>query len=173
MLYVKDKFKVPYLTLVLMVTVVVIDQLSKNWALKALKVSPKHFIGFISFRLEFNSGAAFGIGTGSTLIVVLLSSIIAIALLVVAFGTRNRVYQVSLGLIVGGAIGNLADRAFRFDHKYVVDFIYTSFWPTFNLADSSITIGVVTAIIYSLFKKESRPDLGKTPQEDSNAQSDI
>ena len=54
---------------------------------------------------------------------------------------------VALGLVVGGALGNLADRVFRSHHGAVVDFIALHFWPTFNVADSCIVVGGILAAV--------------------------
>ena len=61
----------------------------------------------------------------------------------------------ALGLLLGGALGNLTDRLFRGHHGAVVDFITLTHWPTFNVADSSITIGAVLVIVFSLRRTKS------------------
>ena len=73
-----------------------------------------------------------------------LTAVVVVALLaVVAWRTRTTGLSVGLGLILGGALGNLADRAFRGHHGSVVDFITLTHWPTFNVADSCITVGAL------------------------------
>lgn len=115
--------------------------------------------GAIYLDIARNSGAAFSLGTGFTAIL----TVVAIAVVVVIVRTASRLYSrgwaVALGLILGGAIGNLADRIFRAPglfRGYVVDWISLfgpdgAHWPIFNLADSGIVCGAVLAAGLSLF----------------------
>lgn len=94
-------------------------------------------------RLVLNSGSAFGLFPNATLFITIASTLVIVA--VVVWAVRDPTVSVALGLVIGGGIGNLSDRFFRppgggFGH--VVDFIYLSFWPTFNVADSAICVGV-------------------------------
>ena len=107
--------------------------------------------GVLTLCESRNPGAAFGIGGTSTTIV-----FTAIALGVIAFiiRTSRRIYSlpwaVALGLLLGGATGNLTDRIFRSPGPFrgwVVDWIQLPHWPVFNLADSSITCGVVLFVL--------------------------
>ena len=88
-----------------------------------------------------NSGIAFGIFPGRLGIVSILTGVAVVWMLVhfARSGSRHVLFPVALGLLVGGSISNLADRV-RDGH--VTDFIHISHWPTFNLADSFIVIGV-------------------------------
>jgi len=91
---------------------------------------------------------AFGLASGVTpVVLVLLASAIVLLLLVLGSRLRWRGSSVAIGLVLGGALGNLADRVFR---GHVVDFIAVPHWPTFNLADAAITVGVVLLLIGSL-----------------------
>lgn len=133
----------------------VVDQLTKIWAVERLDESSISLIGdVLALRLTFNTGAAFSSFTdGGPLLGVIAVGVIG----AVAFAmsrTRRWIDQIGLALILGGAVGNLVDRIFRGDGVLdggVVDFIDLSFWPTFNVADSAITIGVVILIVSSLF----------------------
>ncbi|HUA27492.1 MAG TPA: signal peptidase II [Streptosporangiaceae bacterium] len=107
--------------------------------------------GVLTLCESRNPGAAFGIGGTSTTIV-----FTAIALGVIAFiiRTSRQIYSlpwaVALGLLLGGAMGNLTDRIFRSPGPFrgwVVDWIQLPHWPVFNLADSSITCGVVLFVL--------------------------
>ena len=107
--------------------------------------------GVLTLCESRNPGAAFGIGGTSTTIV-----FTAIALGVIAFiiRTSRQIYSlpwaVALGLLLGGATGNLTDRIFRSPgplRGWVVDWIQLPHWPVFNLADSSITCGVVLFVL--------------------------
>lgn len=100
-----------------------------------------------------NTGAAFGIFSGSTTALIFVSILMIVALFVfnVFVKNKNLFYSISFGLIVGGAVGNLYDRV-RFG--YVRDFIYLDFWstfPIFNVADSCLCVGAVMMVIYILF----------------------
>ena len=76
---------------------------------------------------------------------------LAVVAVLVLLGAVRRVQStaiaVALGLVVGGALGNLADRVFRSNHGAVIDFIALHFWPTFNVADSCIVVGGILAAV--------------------------
>lgn len=99
-----------------------------------------------------NTGAAFGILKGKLgfFIVLTLSIIVAIWLYRIFFLKENLWFDISLGLIIGGAIGNLID---RIRLGYVIDYIDFQIWPVFNLADTAIVIGA-GFLIYYLWKME-------------------
>ena len=96
---------------------------------------------WFSFTLVTNSGAAFGLfpGLGSVFMIVAIVVVVVIAVYYWHMPKGQWLVSVSLGLQLGGAIGNLLDRM-RFG--YVIDFIDFKLWPVFNLADMSIVIGV-------------------------------
>lgn len=114
--------------------------------------------GAVYFDLARNSGAAFSLGAGFTVIL----SLIALAVVLVLLRTARRMYSlgwaVSLGLILGGALGNISDRIFRAPgvlRGHVVDFVSLfgpngAHWPIFNVADSAIVCGAVLAAILAL-----------------------
>jgi signal peptidase II len=105
-----------------------------------------------------NSGAAFSVGTGATVVL----TIVAIAVVAIIVRTARRMrstgWAVSLGLVLGGALGNLVDRLFRapgVGRGHVVDWISVfgpngAHWPIFNLADSAIVCGAILAAILAL-----------------------
>ncbi|MGC8877686.1 MAG: signal peptidase II [Anaerolineae bacterium] len=153
------KDALPFLLLALIVAVVVsLDQLSKSWVVAWLPEghwwSPWSGGAAEIFRITHttNSGAAFGLfpNQGSLFILIAIIVVIAIVIYYRHLPAEDWLIRISLGLQLGGAIGNLIDRL-RFG--YVVDFIDISFWPIFNLADASITIGVLL-IIYQLWRME-------------------
>ncbi|GMQ84461.1 MAG: hypothetical protein BMS9Abin07_0025 [Acidimicrobiia bacterium] len=135
----------------------VVDQLTKAWAVNALDDGPIVFIdGFLRFRLAFNTGAAFSTFTRSGPLLGLLVIGVVIFILFALRDTAHRAEAIGLGLVLGGAIGNLADRLLRGDgfiDGAVVDFIDWWFIPTFNIADSAVFIGVVVLLISSLFRR--------------------
>jgi signal peptidase II len=107
--------------------------------------------GFLTLAIYRNPGAAFGIGGPSTTVL-----FTAIAVAVVAFIVRysrritSTPWAIALGLLLGGAMGNLTDRLFRspgFMQGWVVDWIKLPHWPTFNVADSAITCGAVLVVL--------------------------
>jgi signal peptidase II len=129
--------------------VLVLDQLTKRLALQGLDGGRViEVVGTLRLRLVFNEGLAFGLGSRFTSLIALTAVVVVIVLL----RNRHRVVgvlpTVALGLIVGGAVGNLLDRFLRegrggFMGGAVVDFIDPQWWPVFNTADMAITIGAV------------------------------
>lgn len=137
--------------------VVVVDQVSKWWAVNALADHPIVVIDdFFQFRLTFNTGASFSILTQAGPIIALVAfGVIGLIIFVLGESSR-RVEAVALGLVLGGAIGNLVDRVFRGDGLLdgaVVDFFDFSFFATFNVADAAINIGVVLLLIATFVKR--------------------
>jgi signal peptidase II len=115
--------------------------------------------GLVYLDLTFNPGAAFSIGTGLTWIFPIIAMAISAGILWFTRQLRSWPWAVVLGLILGGALGNLVDRLFREPgpmRGHVVDFISVfapagEKFPIFNIADSALTVGVVLAIALELF----------------------
>lgn len=129
--------------------VVALDQITKQIALSTLDDGPVDLIeGVLTLRLTFNSGGAFGVGEGFP--EVFLAATVAIVGLILywARSIEKTSWLAALGMVMGGGIGNVADRVFRGHGGRVVDFIDLHVWPVFNLADSAIVVGV--AIIFLL-----------------------
>lgn len=131
------------------------DQVTKAVVLAALAPGERVAVAgrFFGFVLARNPGAAFSILPGRSLLLAWVTAVIVAAVAVWAVASGE--FPVALGLIVGGGLGNLADRIFRSPgmmRGMVVDFIDFSFWPTFNLADAAITVGVALVILKSLRK---------------------
>ena len=127
--------------------VVLADQLTKWWALNRLSSGPIHVIGTLDLELARNTGASFSLFQGKAFILVPVAVVVVVVLGVVAWRAPTAGRAAILGLILGGALGNLCDRFFRGDHGAVVDFIALHFWPTFNVADSCIVIGCVLLVV--------------------------
>lgn len=136
-------------------TVLVIDQLSKVWAVASLEGQPdRQIVGeLLRFSFVRNSGAAFGLGAGATIVF----SLLAIAVAGVLFRMSTRLvsmwWAVALGLMLGGALGNLLDRVFRSPaplQGHVVDFLRLPNWPVFNVADMSLVTAAVLIVVLSL-----------------------
>lgn len=112
---------------------------------------------FIGFEYVRNTGVAFGMLQGRQWLVSVLA-IVVLAAFLLAFWRDlpdHRTLQVGVGLIVGGALGNLLDR-FRLGH--VVDFLAVGSFPRFNIADSAITVGLVFLCVFLLFGAEPREE---------------
>jgi len=131
--------------------VVVIDQLTKAWAQSTLADGPIVVIdGVLNFRLFYNTGASFSLfKEGGALIGLVVVGVVV----VIFFALRDagrRLDAIALGLILGGAVGNLLDRLLRgsgFLDGAVVDFIQVPFFATFNGADIAINAGVALLLI--------------------------
>lgn len=135
------------------VTLVVADQVSKHWAVNALDDGRIiNVVGSLRFALGYNSGFAFGTAEGWGRWIGLVAIIVIIALMVSALRATGRSTAWGFTFIAAGAAGNVVDRLFRGEGMLsgsVVDFIDLQWWPVFNLADSTITVGAVLALIGS------------------------
>lgn len=138
--------------------VVVVDQLTKWWALAVLPLQrPVEVAPFFNLTLVYNRGAAFSFLAGAGgwqrvfFIVLAVAIAIVIAVWLARSAWRRRGLAAALAPILGGAIGNVIDRV-RFG--YVVDFLDFHaagwHWPAFNVADSAITLGAVALLVVSL-----------------------
>lgn len=140
--------------LVVAAAVVGSDQLAKWLALRSLADGPVSLIeGFLQLRLVRNSGGAFSILPGAGAFIALAAVVAVVLILLTVHRISRRWEAAALGLVLGGAIGNLIDRVARgsgFLDGEVVDFIDFDFFPTFNVADSAITIGAALAILLAL-----------------------
>ena len=128
-------------------SVVIADQLTKWWAVTRLSRGPIHLIGTLDFELTRNTGASFSLFQGQASVLIPVAVILVGVLLVMAWRAPTYGRAAILGLILGGALGNLADRLFRDDHGAVVDFVALHFWPTFNVADASIVVGCILLLV--------------------------
>ena len=144
--------------LVTAILVLVADQITKNLVIERVPENSSIEIirGFLYITHVKNSGAAFGMFQGYTNILAIISmvAIVLIIILKVILKLDFAFYNVSLGFILGGAIGNLIDRYLMGE---VTDFINLRFIPVFNIADSSLIIGfclIIILIIREYFKKE-------------------
>jgi signal peptidase II len=121
---------------------IVADQVTKHIVAGNLRLGEGvHVVGPFTIRHVQNSGIAFGLFSNATPAVIVVTTI-AIAWMLAYFarsGARHPVLPLALGLVIGGSVSNLADRV-RLGH--VTDFLDFRYWPAFNLADTSIVIGV-------------------------------
>jgi signal peptidase II len=128
----------------------IVDRLTKLWAERALVDHPIDVVaGVLTLRYTTNSGGAFGIGQSAPLLFALISIGVSVSIIATAFRHKDLLTAVALGLILGGALGNLADRAIRGPglSGRVVDFFDLQIWPVFNVADAAIVVGALLLIV--------------------------
>jgi signal peptidase II len=153
------------------IVVLLIDQLSKRWALDRLAPeslgSPREYIeviGPLRFNLAFNTGASFSMGSDAGRFIGLIAIVIVVVLVVIARKVDSKVQLVLIGVVMGGALGNIIDRLTRvgavdpFDGSVtsgfmsgaVVDFIDVQFWPIWNVADMAVVCGGIALAVLSM-----------------------
>lgn len=135
--------------------VIAVDQATKIWAVAQLEGQPeRELIGqFLKLSFVRNPGAAFGLGGGATIVFSLVA--VAVAVFLVRMSTKLVSYwwAVAMGLMLGGALGNLIDRLFREPsvlQGHVVDFLRLPHWPVFNVADSCLVVSAVMIVALSV-----------------------
>lgn len=142
------------LVLTLAAVLVVVDQLTKWWAVSELTGrAPIDVIGdLLQLRLTYNPGAAFSLGTEYTWVLALIAAASVVAITWISRRVRSRAWAIGLGLMLGGATTHLLDRLFRepgFMRGHVVDFIdYGPFVG--NVADIALVVGVGLILLLSL-----------------------
>jgi signal peptidase II len=125
--------------------VVVVDRATKAWAERSL-TEPRDLIdGVLTLRFATNSGGAFSLGDRAPLVFAITATAVCLAIAVTAFRPRSTTQAIALGLILGGALGNLLDRILRGPHLSgrVIDFIDLHVWPVFNVADAAVVVGAL------------------------------
>ncbi|MBY6411336.1 signal peptidase II [Rhodococcus sp. BP-252] len=117
--------------------------------------NPVEIIGdVVTLRLVRNPGAAFSMATGMTWLLTIVAVCVVIGVIRIGRTLRSPLWALGLGLVLGGALGNLIDRFFRAPgplQGHVVDFVSVGWWPVFNVADSSIVCGAILLVVLSLF----------------------
>jgi signal peptidase II len=131
------------------------DVISKVVAVSALSTGkPVQVIdGLLQLRLIRNPGAAFGLGVGMTIVFTLISVVVIAVILRMSRRLGSTSWAVTLGLLLGGALGNLTDRLARapgFLRGHVVDFLELPYWPVFNVADSAIVCAGALMVVLAL-----------------------
>jgi signal peptidase II len=141
--------------LILSGLITALDRMTKSWFLNHYRVGEsREVLSFFHFTLVHNTGTAFGFFQGNNKMLVLLSYAILAALIYSARGLYERAGGWAfwgVSLILGGALGNLADRHL---YGHVIDFLDFRIWPVFNIADSAITVGAIATGIGLLLNKE-------------------
>jgi signal peptidase II len=142
------------LAVCIVVGVLAADQLSKLWAVHRLADAPVAVVGdTVDLRLVRNTGSAFSLFQAFTPLLAIVAAIVAFVLVRAVHRARDVLMIVGLSLVLGGALGNLADRIFRSPgvlRGAVVDFVHVGSWPTFNVGDAAITIGAVLIVVWAL-----------------------
>jgi len=141
--------------------IVVADQLSKGWIRANLLVGESlPEVGFFQLTHVQNSGGVFGLFRGQSFPLTIVGLVAITILLVYAFFIHHRLpflsdsvlSKLALGLVLGGTLGNLAD---RIRLGCITDFISIGIWPTFNIADSAIVAGMIIFAYSLLFLAEA------------------
>ncbi|MGZ8583009.1 MAG: signal peptidase II [Actinomycetota bacterium] len=144
--------------------VFLLDRLTKVWAEQRLATEPIEVIqGVLTFRFATNPGGAFSLGQNAPWFFATASIVVSILIIVTAFRHTNVVTAMALGLVLGGALGNLTDRLTRGDRFFsgrVVDFIDLQIWPVFNIADAAIVVGAVILAVSSFVGDRSEAKAG-------------
>jgi signal peptidase II len=136
--------------------VLVVDIVTKVLAVEFLTPGqPVSIIGdTVTWTLVRNSGAAFSMATGYTWVLTLVATSVVIGIVWMGRRLVSPWWAVGLGMILGGALGNLVDRFFRSPgplRGHVVDFLSVGWWPVFNVADPAVVGGAILLVVLSLF----------------------
>jgi signal peptidase II len=175
----KSKLRSNFFLFGIAFAVILIDQVSKTLVRQNLGLGetwmPISWLApFFRFIYWKNTGAAFGIFQNGNTILKVLSSIIAVVVVIYSqqVPASQKLVRISMGLMLGGAIGNLID---RFTQGYVTDFISVGSFPVFNVADSCVTVGVgllVLATILEENKQGKAKESSTTPDSDKTAETE-
>jgi signal peptidase II len=146
--------------------VLLVDQLTKRWAVETLGPPPSgegqivDVIWTLRFRYAENTGMAFSQGAQSGRWIALVVMAIVVAMVVIAARATTTTQVLLIGVVIGGALGNLSDRLFRATQGFlsgaVVDFIDLQWWPVFNVADAAVVLGGIALVWFGT--RESPPD---------------
>ena len=164
------------LSAVIAIAVILLDQISKHFVCTNLKPTGSIPVidGILNFTYVENTGAAFGILSDNRAVFMIVSVlvIVVLSIVIVKYQGQSKLFDVCLGLIVGGGVGNMVDRAFL---GYVIDFIdfcAFDFWKwVFNVADSAVVVGCILAVIFVIFDKKASA-IGQKPEEPKTENAD-
>jgi signal peptidase II len=144
----------------------VIDRVTKALAESRLQGNPPIELipGVLQLRFTTNPGGAFGLFGNLSILFVLFSVVVIGVVVLASRRLPGRAAAVGLGLVLGGAVGNLTDRLVRGEglQGEVVDFIDFHVWPVFNVADSAIVLGAVLLLVLGL-RREGAAERGPPP----------
>lgn len=133
--------------------VAILDQATKSWAAGELAGRDIQLVGSLRLHLERNSGSAFSLNQGRGGLVALLALAVVVVVVWIGRTVQSRPGAVAVGMVLGGAVGNLIDRFFRDGQGFlggaVIDFIDLQWWPVFNVADIAVTVGGILLVVVS------------------------
>ncbi len=138
------------------VVVLVADRVTTALVLDHLH-DVRHVWGPFGLAVTYNSGFAFSLFSGRAFAVTVLLCVGVVVLAVIVAQVRTTTLAVGAGLVLGGAAGNLSERIVGGPGGQVPDFVTLEHWPTFNLADACVTVGVIIVIVALLFGGRSAP----------------
>jgi signal peptidase II len=149
------------LGLAIAAVILVLDQVTKWWLLQTMQAANEPFIdvtGFFNIVLVWNRGVSFGMFNNDAglngMVFSLLAAVITVALLVWLRRAASPLIRIAIGLVIGGAIGNVVDRLRLGAVVDFLDFHLGSWhWPAFNVADSAICVGVALMVIDGLLTR--------------------
>ncbi|MCL5947627.1 MAG: signal peptidase II [Actinobacteria bacterium] len=150
--------------------VIVADQVATSWALTRLARGPIHVMGPLNLQLVMNTGFSFGIARGNSSAIAVVAGVLVVILIWAVTRARTVPLSLAYGMIIGGAVGNLADRLFRGTHGAVADFISFKYGPTFNVADACIDIGGLLVVI--IWTRRSMKEFSHVSAGDATADQD-
>jgi signal peptidase II len=136
----------------------VLDRVTKILAEHLLPASPVKLIpGVLQLTYTTNRGGAFGLFGNAPYLFLAATLLVCAGIVVASLGITRRILAVSMGLVLGGALGNLTDRIVRGHglNGRVIDFIDLHVWPVFNLADAAIVIGAALIVLAGLKRRAS------------------
>ena len=155
------KRRVHPLSAIVAVLLLAIDEITKSWAVSRLSHGRVvHVVGSLHFNLSYNSGMAFGRGKGLGPVIGVIALVVVVYLLIGLRSEGSKLSTIAVGMVMGGAAGNVCDRLFRgtgWLRGSVVDFIDLRWWPVFNVADIGVTVGGVLLVIGSLWLRGEKP----------------
>ncbi|WP_280229782.1 signal peptidase II [Nocardia cyriacigeorgica] len=166
------------LLLVIAAVLFALDLLTKVLVVATLTPGePVYLIGdVVRLSLVRNPGAAFSMATGMTWLLTLVAAAVVIGVIRIGRTLRSLWWAVGLGMVLGGALGNLVDRLFRSPgplQGHVVDFVAVGWWPVFNVADSAIVCGAILLVVLTVFgfepngtrvgREKHAPEAGEKP----------
>ena len=141
--------------------VLVLDQITKSLMVARLAGNPPFELlgSFVQLRYTTNTGGAFSLLAGFPLFFAIMAVVVMVAIAIYARRVESPWVLATLGLLLGGAIGNFSDRLLRGDgllHGEVVDFVDIGSFPVFNVADSAITIGAILLAVLVTFAEQPK-----------------
>lgn len=159
-------------SLVIAAVVLVLDQLTKIWVVSGMDVSQSIPVirNVLHMTYVQNRGMAFGLFENNRMLFMIPTVILigAVILAIVKLGRKNKLLDTSLGLILGGGVGNMIDRIARGFVVDFVDFCAFDFWQwVFNVADAAVVVGTVLFMIAMIIDKNLFPDEKKKSGEEN------